>query len=199
MKPMSSVLRLRMTIAVAALLLTIVAAGCLPLGRGAYPIDVFAEMHYTQMYKSQEPPRLYPAPGAVPFVPVGHGALMVPDVSPAIEAATAEKGRALYAVNCTVCHGEAGTGDGPMAGHLTRFLATAGAQALAPADLTGPGTVATTDADLFIYIGGGGRIGHTLREAGQIANAPTMPVFNKLLTEEERWSLVRYLRQLQGQ
>ena len=68
MKPMSRMLRLRMTIAVAALLLTLVAAGCMPFGRGSYPIDIFAEMHYTQMYKSQEPPRLYPAPGAVPFM-----------------------------------------------------------------------------------------------------------------------------------
>ena len=196
MKPMSSVLRLRVTIAVAALLLTIVAAGCLPLGRGAYPLDIFAEMHYTQMYKSQEPPRLYPAPGAVPFVAVGHGALIVPDVSPAISAATAEKGRALYAVNCVVCHGEAGTGDGPMSGHLGRI---AGAQALAPADLTGAGSVAATEVDLFTFISGGGRIGNALRQAGQVANAPTMPVFNKLLTDEERWSLVRYLRVLQDQ
>ena len=196
MKPMSSVLRLRMTIAVAALLLILVAAGCMPFGRGAYPIDVFAEMHYTQMYKSQEPPRLYPAPGAVPFMPVGHGALVVPDESPAIQAATAEEGRALYAVNCVVCHGEAGTGDGPLSGHLARI---AGAQALAPADLTGAGTVAASDEDLFIFIGGGGRIGNALRLAGQDATAPTMPVFNKMLTEEERWSLVRYLRHLQGQ
>ncbi len=196
MTPMSRILRLRMTIAVAALLLTLVAAGCLPLGRGAYPLDIFAEMHYTQMYKSQEPPRLYPAPGAVPFMAVGDGALTVPDASPAISAATAEKGRALYAVNCVVCHGQAGTGDGPMRGHLERI---AGAHALVPADVTGAGTVAATDADLVTFIGGGGRIGNALRQAGQVANAPTMPVFNKLLTEEELWSLVRYLRELQGQ
>ena len=196
MKPMSSVLRLRMTIAVAALLLMLVAAGCLPLGRGAYPLDIFAEMHYTQMYKSQEPPRLYPAPGAVPFVPVGHGALVVPEESPAIEAATAENGRALYAVNCVVCHGQTGTGDGPLSRHLERI---GGAQALAPADLTGAGSVTASDTDLYTFIGGGGRIGNALRSAGQDATAPTMPVFNKLLTEEERWSLVRYLRELQGQ
>ncbi len=196
MKPMSSVLRMRMTIAMAALLLTIVAAGCLPLGRGAYPIDVFAEMHYTQMYKSQEPPRLYPAPGAVPYKMVGDGALVVPDVSPAMNTATSEKGKALYAVNCAFCHGEVGTGDGPMLRFLERLD---GPQALAPADLTGPGSVAASDVDLLTFIGGGGRIGNALRSAGQEANAPTMPVFDKLLTEEERWSLVYYLRDLQGQ
>ena len=99
-------------------------------------------------------------------------------------------------MNCVVCHGQAGTGDGPLRGHLERI---AGAQALVPADLTGAGTVAATDADLVTFIGGGGRIGNALRQAGQVANAPTMPVFNKLLTEEELWSLVRYLRELQGQ
>ena len=185
-----------MGMAASALLLLIAAAGCLPFGRGTYPVDIFAEMHYTQSYKSQEPPRLYPAPGAVPFMQVGAGPLMVPDVSPAISAATAEKGRALYAVNCVVCHGETGVGDGPMRGHLERI---AGAQALVPADVTGAGTVAATDEDLFTFIGGGGRIGNALRDAGQVANAPTMPVFDKLLTEEERWSLVYYLRDLQSQ
>ena len=196
-KPTSRVIRLRLGIAVAALLLTVVAAGCLPLGRGSYPIDVFGEMHYTQTYKSQEPPRLYPAPGAVPFMQVGDGALVVPDISPAIGAATAEKGRALYAVNCAFCHGEAGTGDGPMMEHLARSPITPAA--LAPADLTAPATVNSTDEQLFNFIAGGGRIGYSFRLSGNISPTSSMPEFDKLLTEEERWSLIRYLRTLQGQ
>ncbi len=188
--------RLRLGAAVAALLLTVAAAGCLPLGRGAYPIDIFAEMHYTQMYKSQEPPRLYPAPGAVPFMAVGEGTLVVPDVSPAVNTATAEKGRTLYAVNCVACHGMTGKGDGPMAGHLERSESQPAA--LAPVDLTSEATANSTDDQLFLFIGGGGRIGYAFRLAGQPSGS-SMPEFDRLMTEEDRWSVVRYVRDLQGQ
>ena len=185
--------RLRMGAAIAALLLTLVAAGCLPLGRGAYPLDIFAEMHYTQMHKSQEPPRLYPAPGAVPFMAVGEGALVVPDVSPAKDAATVEKGEYLYAVNCVACHGIAGKGDGPMTGHLARVSTTPAPNP--PADLTGDATVNSDDEALMNFIGGGGRIGYAFRLAGQSAQSKSsMPEFDRLMTEEERWTLVQYMR-----
>ena len=181
-----------MGMAASALLLLIAAAGCLPFGRGTYPVDIFAEMHYTQSYKSQEPPRLYPAPGAVPFMSVGAGPLMVEEMTPAMSTATAEKGGELYAVNCIACHGQAGKGDGPMRAHLMRV------GSIVPADVTGAATVNTADDDLFTYIGSGGRIGFAFRLAGQPSTS-TMPEFDKLLTPEERWSLVYYLRDLQSQ
>ena len=54
-------------LAVAALALIIAASGCLAKSGTYAPIDWAAEMHYTQTYRPQEPPRLDSPPGAVPF------------------------------------------------------------------------------------------------------------------------------------
>ena len=54
-------------LALAALALIIAASGCLAKSGTYAPIDWAAEMHYTQTYRPQEPPRLDSPPGAVPF------------------------------------------------------------------------------------------------------------------------------------
>ncbi|MBI2858536.1 MAG: hypothetical protein HYX90_05600, partial [Chloroflexi bacterium] len=51
--------------AIGVLLISLVLlAGC--SSTGSYPRDLFIEMHYQRSFRSQEPPRLYPAPFAVP-------------------------------------------------------------------------------------------------------------------------------------
>ncbi len=177
---------------IAALLLVAVAMGCLPFGRGTYQVDLFSEMHYTQAYRSQEPPRLYPAQGSVPFTPVGAGALVVEDLTVERTASTVAQGMSLYEVNCIACHGAAGKGDGPMVDYLIKW------KGLAPADVTGPATVGATDQEVLSFIGGGGRIGLLTMQAGAPSTS-TMPQFSKLLTEEEQWALLHYVRSLQGQ
>lgn len=182
----------------AALLLAVAALGCLPWGRGAYQVDIFGEMHYSQVYRSQEPPRLYPPEGAMPFKQVGDGTLDVHQMM-AMDgtAETMALGEKLYAVNCAVCHGAAGTGDGAMSPFLLKW------SALAPPDLRADTTVNRTDEVLFGLISEGGATKLTFAEAG-VEAAPavdrtiSMPVFRKLLTEEERWALVHYVRALQN-
>ena len=72
--------RLRPGLLAAVFLLGLAATGCVSFQRGAYQVDIFTEMHYTQAYRSQEPPRLYPAKGSVPFLLVGQGPLVVKEL-----------------------------------------------------------------------------------------------------------------------
>jgi hypothetical protein len=75
-----------------------------------------------------------------------------------------------YQINCAVCHGNAGTGDGPVA----RFNG-------AP-NLMTPLIAAMTDGHYFGKIRNGGMI---------------MPSFNRI-PERDRWHIVNYIRGLQG-
>ena len=184
--------RLRPGLLIAVLLLGVAATGCVSFQRGAYQVDIFTEMHYTQMYRSQEPPRLYPAQGSMPFMLVGADPLVVEKFALTKTRDTVSQGNDLFGVNCVVCHGTSGKGDGPMRDFLVK------SQSISPADITGPATVAASDAELLSFIGGGGRIGFFSIQAG--APSPsTMPIFKKLMTQEEQWQLVHYIRDLQGQ
>ena len=104
---------------IAGIALVALAAGACVQQSNTYPVELFKEMHYSQAHRSQEPPRQAPLRRAVAFVPAG-GADVVLDVpaqrtrpyDPAVA-------RELYRVNCTVCHGVSGTGDGPAVPHIT--------------------------------------------------------------------------------
>jgi len=190
--------RLRPGLLIAVLLLSVVATGCVSFGRGAYQVDIFTEMHYTQAYRSQEPPRLYPATGSVAFQLVGAGTLTVEELTLAKTASTVDQGMDLYGVNCVVCHGTSGTGDGPFKDFLLKW------GGILPADLTGSTTAARSDDDLLGLIGEGGSTKLTFAQLGltpppEVDNLITMPVFKKLLTQEDMLMLVHYLRDLQGQ
>jgi mono/diheme cytochrome c family protein len=89
----------------------------------------------------------------------------------AASAESLERGRRLYQVNCTVCHGAAGAGDGPV---LRYGLPV-------PTLVTGP-TLNLTDG----YIFGIMRNGRGL-----------MPNYRRI-PEEQRWDVVNYIRGLQG-
>jgi len=189
--------RLRPGLVVAVLLLGVAAMGCVSFGRGAYQVDIFSEMHYTQVYRSQEPPRLYPATGSVPFQLVGSGPLVVEKLSLAVTADTVERGMGLYEVNCAVCHGLSGTGDGPM----KRFLIKWGG--ILPPDLLSSTTAGRSDDVLLSLIREGGSTKLTFADLGlepppEVGNPITMPVFKKLLTPEELLMVVHYVRDLQG-
>ena len=89
------------------------------------------------------------------------------------DAASLERGAALYATNCASCHGDGGMGDGPAG------------TALDPA----PAPVAHTSqmmADDYLF--------WRISEGG-VPFATTMPAW-KVLDEQARWDMVNYMRAL---
>lgn len=92
------------------------------------------------------------------------------------EAAAAETGKQIYQTNCTPCHGEAGMGDGPAAKSLNPPplpLATEMDQ--------------ISDDYLFWRISDGG---------GMAPFRSAMPAWKGILSEEQIWQVVAFLRTL---
>jgi mono/diheme cytochrome c family protein len=81
-------------------------------------------------------------------------------------------GEQLFSDNCVLCHGDKGMGDGPGAKTIK----------VKPANFTDPKIQASeTDGALFWKMGNG--------------RGP-MPAWKDILTDEERWKLVNYIRKL---
>lgn len=165
---------------IAIVALSVVAAGC---ANGTYPLDIFYEMHYTQSYSSHEPPRLSPPEGAVPIT----GRPVFTPENP-IPGQRVEEGARLYAANCVFCHGTAGNGEDPqLQGPVLRIMresygyGTAARPYTITPDLTSDVVKDLPDAGLYGWITTG---------------VTVMPSFDKLLTIEERWLLVNYIRTL---
>ncbi len=152
---------------------------------GPYKVEVFTEMHYNQSYRSQEGPRLLSAEGSVPISGVGvkyspEEAKELSNPLPKSNQVLAE-GSELYRVNCAMCHGVTGKGDGPVGEFLTKWKYGR------PPNLTAATTQNRTDGDIFSII--------SFTLFGRSGISP-MPEFSKLLTQDERWALVHYLRTL---
>ncbi len=158
---------------------------------GSHKVVVFSEMHYQPKFDSQEVPRLLPAPDSVPVTGRDIQYASLEEYAPLTPPAQVEErynrsdAAELYRVNCLVCHGASLGGDGPVAQFMTR-----GAK---PANLMSEATRNSTDGELFAFIGEGGRQGYALTSVGQPSTSP-MPAFKFLLTDDERWMLVKFLR-----
>lgn len=89
-------------------------------------------------------------------------------------AATVARGRVVYheQMRCVACHGPRGRGDGPLASALTP----------PPADLV-LHVPQHPDGELFWYVSRG-------------SPGTAMPAWDTVLDEDDRWSLVHYLREL---
>ena len=165
---------------VLAALLGAVAAGC---ANGTYPLDFFYEMHYQQSYQSHEPPRLSPPASAVPVT----GKDLFTTTNP-IEGQRADEGERLFQTNCVICHGTGGKGDGLVLEIMrTPKYGYEFAPDLNPdlTDATAAGYVPNLpDDQVYAWISAG------------VSNG-MMPSFSKLLTVEEIWLLVNYIRTLQ--
>lgn len=88
-------------------------------------------------------------------------------------AASIAAGEKIYRKECLECHGKAGKGDGPDAADLEKKVP----------DITTSEIMGQSDGALYYKITVGRR---------------PMPGFKKLLTDEERWSVVNYLRKRFG-
>jgi mono/diheme cytochrome c family protein len=84
---------------------------------------------------------------------------------------TVERGQRLYKQHCVPCHGETGTGDGPLARKNNYKVA----------DLTVSRLAGQTDGEIFYKISKG---------------KDPMPDFEKQLNGRERWDVVSYVRTL---
>ncbi len=155
-------------------------------GRGSYPIDFFYEMHYQRSYHQQEPPRLMPANGAVPFS--GREVFLTPQTLDAVKnpmpGQNIQKGAQLFAVNCSMCHGVAGQGDGQV---LQTMIQKYGYTPKLSPNLAA--VKALPDSFLFGMISNRDLI---LTDPNQ---PKVMPRFQQLLTPEERWMIINYLRE----
>lgn len=138
-------------------------------------IDWISFMEIQQSYKWNEnplpvPPRSVPIDGPVAIPNIGAPTNPVP-----ADAISIARGQQLYAINCAMCHGPQGMGNGTIAA----FLANK------PADLTSAVVQSKSDGALFLTITNG--------VAGR------MPALNENLTPRERWDIVNFLRTLKAQ
>ena len=165
---------------------------------GGNAVQVFTEMHYQPSYRTQEGPRILPPADSVPVTGreiryaslEEYSALEMPESTTSTYSQA--KAQHLYAINCQVCHGPALQGDGPILG-LWPTTEDGVLRGPVPANLTADITRSSTDGDLFAYISLGGRQGAAARIRDRRSNSP-MPEFGLLLSEEERWALVQFLR-----
>jgi len=135
-------------------------------------IDWVSMMEIQASYKPMENP--LPVPAA--SIPI-EGAAYIPGagapVNPVImDDVSTQRGAELYSLNCVMCHGAQGKGDGV----IGTFFETP------PADLSSPAVQQNSDGAIFLVISNGveGR----------------MPALNENFEVRERWDLVNYIRTL---
>lgn len=163
-----------------AVLLLAVLAAC--SSTNTYPVDIYTAMHYQESYRTLEPPRFLAPEGAVPVdgrTPLYSGEQITQLENP-VEAdeASVMRGQQIYDVNCVVCHGETGAGDGPMVSYLTE------SGAAAPAVLTAERLEGVPDSHIYNVVTNG---------LGQ-----WMPAFGNLIPGQDIWHLINYVRSLQA-
>ena len=147
-----------------AILAGLVTVGC---SQGSYPVDIFYEMHYQQSYKSHEPPRLSAPDGSVAWFP--------PPKSTAFTT-----GRHLYTINCSMCHGAGGQGDGAV---VQKLKETYGYK-----PVIDPPVITDNPVENIVLI--------LSSETRFFGPDSVMPPFGKLLSAEERLTIAQYVQSL---
>ena len=171
MRPLAASVRTRL---LAASLLMLLAA----CGPTTYPADVFPEMHYQPSARRLEPPRQAPPAEAVP-VDGSTPHLSIDDATPLPNpvprtADSLAQAQQLARVNCSACHGLDGHGQGPVAHYFSP---------VPPVDFRSDRVRGRTDGQLFWIVANG------------LGN---MPAFRALLTEQELWTVVHFIREAGG-
>jgi mono/diheme cytochrome c family protein len=138
-------------------------------------------MHYQPSKRLEEPERLAAPAEAVPvtggrpnYTYEQAAGLPNPIVR---DAESLERARRIYNVNCAMCHGADGRGQSLMAG----YYAQAGFEP--PTDFASERVRERTDGQLYWIITNG------------LGN---MPAFRALLSERDVWTVVHFIREVQG-
>ena len=166
---------------------------------GANAVQIFTEMHYQPSYRAQEGPRILPPTDSVPQTGKeasyssleAYQDLEVPrELVRSYDPASAQH---LFTVNCVVCHGPTLRGSEEQQDSARAKILNFELSGPLPANLTAAATKGASDGELFGFISGGGRQGLSAVLRGRESASP-MPEFGLLLTVEDRWALVQYLR-----
>jgi mono/diheme cytochrome c family protein len=162
-----------------AVLALVLMAACMP---GAYPLDFFNEMHYQPSQRREQPQRLAPAPDAVPVtgarVPTTFRDAATLQNPVGGSPQTLGRAHALYAVNCSACHGSKGDGQGLVASYFQA------AGFVAPVAFGTDRVRGRSDGQLYWLITYG------------IGN---MPAFKNLLSEQDVWTVIQAIHEFQAQ
>jgi mono/diheme cytochrome c family protein len=135
-----------------------------------WPSFMEIQPSYRPMENPLPPPeRSIPIEGAV-YVP---NSQVLPENPLKADDASLARGKELFVINCQMCHGVTGEGNGPIAAFLTKYK---------PANLTSPLIKAFPDGQIFMTITNG--------------VPERMPPLNENLTVSERWDVVNYVRTL---
>lgn len=129
------------------------------------------------------PARSIPVEGAAYIPGAGEPANPIP-----ADATSVARGAELFAINCVMCHGETGQGNGTISAFLVKKK---------PADLTSELVQSRSDGALFLTITNGiWNPNNTLFPDVEFSGQ--MPPLNENLTVRERWDVVNFLRTLKA-
>ena len=128
-----------------------------------------SDMEHSPAIGYQEGPRRPPPDQAVPL----QGQSVIPEEFPdnpvAADEISVQRGEILYDINCQLCHGSGGQGDGPLSDYFDRT----------PENLVGPETAAEFDGSVYLAI---------------VNGFGEMPPLAENLTVQERWDVINYIR-----
>ncbi|MDX1613871.1 MAG: cytochrome c [Candidatus Promineifilaceae bacterium] len=135
-------------------------------------IDIPTDMADQPSFTYQEGPRLLPPEKSVPT----SGKSIVLDTLPinpiAADETSIQRGEILYSIYCTLCHGDTGQGNGPLAEHYEERPLRS---------LSSGSVTAQFDGQLFQTISEG---------------FSRMPAQAEALSPRERWDVINYVRTL---
>ena len=140
-------------------------------------VEWISMMEIQQSYKPMEAP-LPPPPNSIPVEGAAYlPGLPAPENSVPADETSISRGRELFALNCAMCHGAEGRGNGIVGAALVNH----------PADLAGERVLSMSDGEIFLTISNG------IRDKPP---AWRMPPLNENLTVRERWDVVNFVREV---